>query len=437
MDLLSAFQDMRGGPGELFTKFPDGKISDSIHFAVEMLVNRKIQDELGREFELNYTRLRYELLVVRRSLQHLYVKDESLKAIPRSSDEWCKKYLNSSAEEWLSSSTDEEKTFMDANNDALPLPPELVHHRSNAKFINVYPDGKVVNDGVAQFNTDLLKRTFLSSAISFNYPHLLAAHQDLRALNFLHLHPDSLRKSSSVFGPGFLLSDGSNLPTTLARMLKEDKFALAGISRDLANLVPDLTTIELKEDESRNEYTIWATYQDGRSFSSRVLSDGTLQLLALVALKNDPQFSGVLCFEEPENGVHPSYLTAIAHLLRGLATDFSDPEQAEEPLRQVLVTTHSPAFISQPDVRNALLLTYTMTRVEPSAAGIPPMRVTHAAPVLASDKPSPSGPAPTGKVDKWEASYTIDQVKELLTGNYLDETLKNLDDSRVKLGTEE
>jgi hypothetical protein len=29
-----------------------------------------------------------------------------------------------------------------------------------------------------------------------------------------------------------------------------------------------------------------------------VLSDGTLRLLALVALKNEPQHSGLLCFEE-------------------------------------------------------------------------------------------------------------------------------------------
>ena len=35
-------------------------------------------------------------------------------------------------------------------------------------------------------------------------------------------------------------------------------------------------------------------------FSSRVLSDGTLRMLALATLKNDPEHQGVLCFEEPE-----------------------------------------------------------------------------------------------------------------------------------------
>ena len=246
MDLLSAFQDMRGGPSELFTKFPDGKISDSIHFAVEMLVNRKVQDDLGREFELDYTRLRYELNIVRRGFERLYVENESLKAIPQSSDEWCKRYLNSSPEKWLPLSTDEGKIFLDANNDALPLPPEMVHRRSNAKFINVYPDGKVVKDGVAQFNAELFKRTFLSSAMSSNYPHLLGVQQELRTLKFLHLNPDSLRQSSSATAPKFLSPNGSNLPTTLARIQREDTFAFHNISLDMTDLVTEIIYIDIK-----------------------------------------------------------------------------------------------------------------------------------------------------------------------------------------------
>lgn len=47
------------------------------------------------------------------------------------------------------------------------------------------------------------------------------------------------------------------------------------------------------------------------------------------------------------------------------------------PLRQLLVNTHSPSFISQPDVRNALLFAYTATRVGPAAQpGMAPQRVT-------------------------------------------------------------
>src|SRR5205085_3409785 len=198
-------------------------------------------------------------------------------------------------------------------------------------------------------------------------------------------------------------------------------------------LVPDLINIELKKDEVRNEYTIWATYQDGSSLSSRVLSDGTLRLLAIVTLKNDLQFHGVLCFEEPENGVHSSYLIDIAHLFKKLATDFVDPQQVNEPLKQILVTTHSPIFISQSDVIDALLFTYTMTLVEPTVRNIPPMRITQAASVLMPDTQSLSAnESDKGidiDIDKEEVSYTIDQVKELLANNNLNEALERLDKS--------
>ncbi|TMC18494.1 MAG: ATP-binding protein [Chloroflexi bacterium] len=136
----------------------------------------------------------------------------------------------------------------------------------------------------------------------------------------------------------------------------------------------------------------------------------------------------MLCFDEPENAIHPSYLTNIAHLLRGLATDFSDPQWADEPLRQVLVTTHSPTFISQPDVIDALLFTYTMTPVEPSTTGLPPMRFTHAAPVrLTMDSTEENADV------KDEATYTIALVQDLLMRNQLDEAIERLDEAKTKL----
>lgn len=58
MDLYSAFQGLRGNTDEAFTKYPDGQTSERILIAVEMLVDRKMRDDLGREFEIDYTRLR-------------------------------------------------------------------------------------------------------------------------------------------------------------------------------------------------------------------------------------------------------------------------------------------------------------------------------------------------------------------------------------------
>ena len=175
------------------------------------------------------------------------------------------------------------------------------------------------------FRREDVQRTVLSTVTTLQHLHAFAAREKLRSLRFLHLNPEELRQPSSVKAPSFLSVGGGNLPTMLQRMQREDKFALNDVSRDLANLVPDVVGVELTKDDILNKYTVWVKYMDDRSFPSSVLSDGTLYLLALAALRNDPQFHGVLCFEEPENGINPSTLKDVAHFLRRLATDFNDP----------------------------------------------------------------------------------------------------------------
>jgi predicted ATP-dependent endonuclease of OLD family len=56
----------------------------------------------------------------------------------------------------------------------------------------------------------------------------------------------------------------------------------------------------------------------------------------------DERFQGLLCFEEPENGIHPYRIKAMVELLRLLSTDFEDEDDL---LRQVIVNTHSPVLL--------------------------------------------------------------------------------------------
>ena len=47
-------------------------------------------------------------------------------------------------------------------------------------------------------------------------------------------------------------------------------------------------------------------------------------MLALVTLRNDPEHKGLLCFEEPENGVHAARLRNMTQVLKDLATDLPE-----------------------------------------------------------------------------------------------------------------
>ena len=59
-DLRSAFLELRGEANELFTTLPNGQSTDRMRLAVEMFVERQVQDSWGAGAELKYTRLRYE-----------------------------------------------------------------------------------------------------------------------------------------------------------------------------------------------------------------------------------------------------------------------------------------------------------------------------------------------------------------------------------------
>lgn len=428
-DLRTAFQGMRGDADELFTLLPNGKRVDSIRIAVEMFVDRKVKDRWGKEVELQYRRLRYEIEILspagrdQLTSDKLLITREQLTAISPSKDKWGKRYNIPLQKDW--------KYFIST------------HQPGTEALSAVWGDQpfEMNKDTIIKLEWDIKEKgigktllaektqgTVLSSVSDTDYPHVFAARQELLSLKLLHPDPEELRQPSSVKAPAFLSVDGSNLPAMLARMKDEDEFALNDVSRDLANLVPGVVSVELKNDDFLNRYIVSVKYQDGRSFPSSVLSDGTLRLLALAALKNDQQFRGILCFEEPENGIHPSYLKDIAHLLRSMATDLSDPEQVDEPLRQVLVTTHSPTFISQPDAIDVVLFTYTVTRVEPQTTGIPPMRITQIAPVFTS-----GGHSPQIDTEKGKDGYTLDRVKELLINESLDDALELLDKSRTML----
>jgi AAA15 family ATPase/GTPase len=64
----------------------------------------------------------------------------------------------------------------------------------------------------------------------------------------------------------------------------------------------------------------------------------------LCIFEYDDKFTGLLCFEEPENGIHPYRISATANLLKDLTSSFKNDEHS---LRQVIVNTHSPILISK------------------------------------------------------------------------------------------
>jgi hypothetical protein len=119
------------------------------------------------------------------------------------------------------------------------------------------------------------------------------------------------------------------------------------LANRLAELIDDVREVWVDRDERRELLTLQVTGRDGTSYPARALSDGTLRFLALAVLDLDPSAEGLLCFEEPENGIHPERIPAMLKLLRDIANDADEPVGSDNPLRQVIINTHSPAVVSQ------------------------------------------------------------------------------------------
>jgi len=75
----------------------------------------------------------------------------------------------------------------------------------------------------------------------------------------------------------------------------------------LAELLGDVHRVWIDKDERRQLLTLYVEDRDGTTHDARALSDGTLRFLALSMLEQDPENQGVMCLEEPENGIHPGH----------------------------------------------------------------------------------------------------------------------------------
>ena len=127
---------------------------------------------------------------------------------------------------------------------------------------------------------------------------------------------------------------GEDIAPFLFRLANEKPKHFEAVKRTLRTLVPNVEQVSVDLDRRRGTLDIMVRQNDV-DFSSRVMSEGTLRVLALCAIAVNPWGGSVLAFEEPENGVHPRRLELVAEVLTSLTLDRD---------RQLIVATHSPLF---------------------------------------------------------------------------------------------
>lgn len=132
-----------------------------------------------------------------------------------------------------------------------------------------------------------------------------------------------------------LSATGDNLPNVIQYLEEQHPERLATILDVLSQRIPQLEKVIAKVlDDGRLMMQIKdAPFE--QPILAKFASDGTLKMLAYLTVLYDPNPAPFIGIEEPENQLHPFLMPGLAEECRLAAAQ-----------SQVLVTTHSPPFLS-------------------------------------------------------------------------------------------
>lgn len=314
-------------PDGLFTAF-GGFRSEEIRLTADMIFDQDVEDDFGARATASISSARYEIAFRSDTAEdgRLVLTHESLDPV----------------------------RVRDARDDVgFPARRDFLHsaikgRRSGGPFMSTTEDGTVHvhqegNQGRGrQIPIQRSARPIIQSA-NAEFPTLLAARREMQSWRTLMLEPSAMRAPSDYTGPREIDERGGHLAGTLQRLRKDhgDK-VLSEVANRLAELIPEVHEVRVVDDPRFQTFTLEVRGPDGVFHPARALSDGTLRFLVLSVLLSDPKARETLCLEEPENGIHPDRIPAMVRLLKDLAVDPDYEVGPDNPIRQVIVNTHSP-----------------------------------------------------------------------------------------------
>lgn len=360
--IRSTRDDRSGDPRDLFwrgsarSEADIGKVArlagtgQLMRLAAEMIVPTEVEDDFGRQAKASITFVRYEvdighepvtglqkigrLVLVRESLQPIRLGDAHRRLGFRHSAKrfrWNALKGRRSGGPFISTQQDEGDQVI------------VVHQDGGSR-------GKPKPASAAR-----APATVVSTITGADDPTILAARREMQSWRRLALEPSALRASDRYHDPRVMAIDGRHLPAALFRIATRQPASGAAPDPDgtyarVTNRLSALTGVGVRRvlvdtDDMRELITLKLEEPNGVELPARSLSEGTLRFLALAVLSEDPDAQGIVCMEEPENGMHPANLGAMVDLLRDLAFDPFDETGDDNPFRQVIANTHSPSLV--------------------------------------------------------------------------------------------
>ncbi len=339
--------DMRG----IFHRMGN-KYEDEMSFCAEMIIPSEGVDDSGQKAKAANTFLRYSIKLAYRidedwaSLGKLEILNEELTHITKGEANQHIAFPHKPA--WRNSIIQAKRR----------VPYLISTHEEENRIIRSHQDGR--HGRALPHIASNLTRTVLSLANAVESPTAALARNEMRSWRLLQLEPSALRQPDDFISSNQIEADGKHLAAMLYSLARSNGSQANGKTREenttrvysevagrLAELIDDVYDVTIDRDEKRELLTLLVSGRDRTLHPAKSLSDGTLRFLALSVIELDAKTQGVLCLEEPENGIHPARIPAILKLLQDIAVDVTDSVSLDNPMRQVIVNTHSPAVVLQ------------------------------------------------------------------------------------------
>src|SRR5947209_2392849 len=339
MEAVKLLRETKGRspePRSLFTSF--GRyMAPEIRFVADLLINRDVEDDFGDQALAAISTLRYTLafrLSNDSGTERLELAEESLVPIAQ---EAARKDLGFPAKAPFKDSIIKGRRSQSLIS--------TTEGDEGSPLIRVHQEGH----GGRMVAAPKSSRTVIGGLASSDFPTILAVHREMESWRTLLLEPSAMRSAALYSDQRFIDNRGANLPAAIERLRRrEDRKdqVYASLANKLSELIEDVRELRIKDDERTETFTLEVSGRDGVFHPAGSLSDGTLRFLVLSTLAIDPDTKGIICLEEPENGIHPERIPVMVRLLRDIAVDSNFPVDADNPLRQVIINTHSPVVVT-------------------------------------------------------------------------------------------
>ena len=165
-----------------------------------------------------------------------------------------------------------------------------------------------------------------------HYPHLVAMRNELESWMFFYFEPrERMRAANPVKEVRHIGLMGEELAAFLNTLKNLDPGQFHAVEKAMKTILPNVEGIQVDVD-GQGEVEL-KLVEAGVPVPARVLSEGTLRILGLLALSGAREQPALIGLEEPENGIHPRRIKLIAEMLKNRSTRLPT---------QYIVTTHSP-----------------------------------------------------------------------------------------------